>query len=325
MKTLLRQLIERMETEGGEEWLRLCLTLPSGLEAEEIPTTASGMGPEGSGSSSWMDSASADIVHEDVPPLQVPERRGQEAGGRSNVAAREKRNSKVQRSYSLPVVKSGTAAERSASQGARQKMNDVNVGVRKMKRSRSQSTFFSGRLPMQPNRQDARASSSCSGDMPRRSENDHSSFQSASRGDNDFNSNNEMPLPPAAIQGELGNINMITTLYNSISQLASSLSFLKDMSNASNVQDVSSVWNVTDQLRSDGKSVAADPATNEDHTVQSHITKANVPEICIPCQSSPLGFHLTTEVNDKVRKRINRRIEKFMSLGFLEYLLDMRI
>lgn len=117
----------------------------------------------------------------------------------------------------------------------------VNIGVAQKMRGQSQAASSEKRSPRQPKTQEPRASNSYSSDMPRRSDSTDRSFQLAAERGNEFPSSNEIPLPSAAVQAELGNTDMITTLCRSISQLASSLSFIRDVStnqvgNSSNSQ-----------------------------------------------------------------------------------------
>lgn len=93
MKSLLRWLLERAEAEGGEEWIRLCLALPSGMVAAEGGGSSSTKVRGGKG----FPEATVGLevfAPEDEMPLQVPGLRGQEDAGTGETCRQARRTGK---------------------------------------------------------------------------------------------------------------------------------------------------------------------------------------------------------------------------------------
>lgn len=184
--------------------------------------------------------------------------------------------------------------------GARLKKRDVIVGVAQRRQCQSRMEFESEGKQMSGN-------CSFSSDLTRKQGSRIGSFQSAAEMGNELPGCSEMPLSNSTVNGELHNSEVLNNLSLSISQLISSLSFIKGMSanqiNA-NMQDVSSVWTVPDQQTNHTFKSVNVTAAETSHMDRSNANKQNVPEICMkenmPCTSSPLGFHLSTTVKEKI-------------------------
>lgn len=276
MKTLLRRLLERAESAGGEDWIRRCLALDDAGEEGQAA------GREGS----VEDSGAADGHQEGpAPEVQPPHacrpRRSRAAERPASLAAAdESQRLQVEGGDAPLALRSGTRPKRTLSASSERRGH---------RRSR-------GRNPAQSAQATPPLQAPAEGQQDVHSSRRHleDTLLTAPSGLQPGNLNSAFTMNDIPLQQSLSSnahLPLLNSLVSSFSKLAEAVVAQRSLSSPA-VLSPSNVWS----------SIQDSPVIPPSVDILSHaVPETSVKEV-LPCEMSPLGFHLSHSLKEKIWK-----------------------